>query len=69
MSLGGLPSISSSTLGWKAYMPAFVKSETGSVGFSTNPMTRPAASSSTTPPADGCSEWNTAKVAIAPCSR
>ena len=47
------PLISSSTLGWKAYMPALTRSETGSLGFSTNPMTLPAASSSTTPPADG----------------
>ena len=34
-----------------------------------NPITRPAASSSTTPPADGCSEWNTVRVAIAPFLR
>ncbi len=40
-------------------MPALVRSETGSSGFSANPMTRPVASSSTTPPADGRSEWNT----------
>ena len=45
-------------------MPAFARSDTGSAGFSANPMTRPAASSSTTPPADGRSEWNTVKVAI-----
>ena len=55
MSFGGVPPISSSTLGWKAYMPALARSETGWAGFSANPVTRPAASSSTTPPADGCS--------------
>ena len=61
--------ISSSTLGWKAYIPALIRSETGWLGFSANPMTRPAASSSTTPPADGFGEWNTVRVAIAPCPR
>ena len=69
MSHGGGPPISSSTPGWKAYIPAFTKSETGSDGFSVNPMTVPAASSSTTPPADGRSEWKTVHVAMAPCSR
>ena len=34
-------------------MPALVRSETGSAGFSVNPVTRPRPSSSTTPPADG----------------
>ena len=48
-------------------MPALVRSEPARLGFSANPMTRPAASSSTTPPADGFGEWNTVRVAIAPC--
>ena len=53
MSHGGMAPISSSTSGWKAYMPAFVRSETGFSGFSVNPVTRPASSSSMTPPAEG----------------
>ena len=69
MSRGGGPPISSSTPGWKAYIPAFTRSETGLLGFSSKPTTVPAASSSTTPPADGRSEWKTVSVAIAPCSR
>ena len=38
---GGVPSISSSTLGWNAYIPAFTRSETGSLGFSVKPVTLP----------------------------
>ena len=64
MSQGGAPPISSSTPGWKAYIPAFTRSETGWLGFSSKPTTVPAASSSTTPPADGRSEWKTVNVAI-----
>ena len=56
MSRGGGPLISSSTLGWKAYMPALTRSETGLGGFSAKPTTVPDPSISTTPPAEGCSE-------------
>ena len=69
MSFGGAPVISSSRLGWNAYMPALTRSETGWLGFSANPVTRPATSNSTTPPADGFGEWNTVRVATMPWCR
>ena len=40
MSRGGGPPISSSTPGWKAYIPAFTRSETGWLGFSVEPDDR-----------------------------
>jgi hypothetical protein len=69
MSRGGGPLISSRTRGWKAYIPAFTRSEAGWPGFSANPTTVPAGSSSTTPPADGRSEWKTVNVAMPPYPR
>ena len=41
MSLGIVSSISRSTVGLKAYMPALARLLVGSVGFSVNPVTRP----------------------------
>ena len=54
MSFGGAPVISSSTLGWNAYIPALIRSETGWFGLlreADDPAGRRRVS--TTPPADG----------------